>query len=64
MDKDVLKGNWSQIKGKLKENFGRLTDDDLTRSEGSLDVLVGRLQEQYGWTKDEVKSKLKELGLM
>ena len=64
MDKDVLKGNWNQIKGRLKENFGRLTDDDLTRSEGSLDVLAGRIQEEYGWTKDQVKSKLKELGLM
>ncbi len=64
MDDNVLKGNWNQIKGKLKENLGRLTEDDLARSEGNFEVLMGRIQEQYGWTKDEVQTKLKELGLL
>ena len=64
MDENVLKGNWNQVKGKLKESLGRLTDDDLARSEGNLEVLMGRIQEQYGWTKDEARAKLKDLGLL
>ena len=64
MDENVLKGNWNQVKGKLKESLGRLTDDDLARSEGNLEVLMGRIQEQYGWTKDEAWAKLKDLGLL
>ncbi len=64
MDENILKGNWNQVKGKLKESLGRLTDDDLARSEGNLEVLMGRIQEQYGWTKDEAWAKLKDLGLL
>ncbi len=64
MDENVLKGNWNQVKGKLKESLGRLTDDDLARSEGNLELLMGKIQEQYGWTKDEVRAKLEELDLL
>lgn len=52
---DKIKGNWNQIKGKLKEQYGELTDDDLTYAEGKEDQLIGRIQERTGKTKDEIK---------
>lgn len=61
MDKLQLKGNWNQAKGKLKEKYGELTDDDLTYAEGKEDQLVGRLQEKLGKTRDEVVKELNSL---
>lgn len=49
-----LKGDWNQTKGKIKQAYGDLTDDDLTYQEGKDDELVGRLQKKTGKTKDEV----------
>jgi len=56
-----LKGNWNTIKGKLKERYSHLTDDDLLYVEGKKDQLVGRLQKLLGKTKDEINRLLKEL---
>jgi len=52
---DKIKGNWNQIKGKLKQQYGSLTDNDLTYSEGKEDELLGRIQAKTGKTKDEIK---------
>ena len=52
---DKLKGNWNQVKGKLKQQYGELTDDDLTYQEGKEDELLGKIQEKTGKTKEEVK---------
>ena len=49
-----LKGDWNQTKGKIKQAYGDLNDDDLTYEEGKDDELVGRLQKKIGKTKDEV----------
>jgi uncharacterized protein YjbJ (UPF0337 family) len=49
-----LKGNWNEMKGKMKQQYGNLTDDDLKREEGRDDEFVGRLQKRLGKTKDEV----------
>ena len=49
-----LKGNWNELKGKLKQEFASLTDDDLLFTEGKKDELVGRLQQKLGKTKDEI----------
>jgi uncharacterized protein YjbJ (UPF0337 family) len=49
-----LKGNWNEIKGKIKQQYADLTDDDLTYEEGKDDELVGRLQKKLGKTKEEV----------
>ena len=57
MNDDILKGKWSQIKGDVKQFFGKLTDDDLTRTEGNKDKLVGSLQERYGYSKDEAEQR-------
>ncbi|SFU29364.1 Uncharacterized conserved protein YjbJ, UPF0337 family [Pustulibacterium marinum] len=53
-----LKGKWNQVKGKLKEKYGSLTDDDLQFAEGKYDQLVGRIQEKTGKTKEEVEKEL------
>ncbi len=54
--KDRIKGNWKQIKGKLKTEYAQLTNDDLLYEEGKEDQLIGRLQEKLGKTKDEIKA--------
>jgi uncharacterized protein YjbJ (UPF0337 family) len=61
MDKLQIKGNWNKIKGKLKEQYSKLTDDDLRYIEGKEDQLLGRLQEKLGKTRDDVIKKLKSL---
>jgi uncharacterized protein YjbJ (UPF0337 family) len=50
-----IKGNWNEKKGKLKQEYGSLTDDDLAFSEGKEDELLGRLQRKLGKSKDEVR---------
>jgi uncharacterized protein YjbJ (UPF0337 family) len=62
MDKLELKGNWNQLKGRVKQAHGDLTDDDLRYEEGKEDELYGRLQKKLGKTKDEVISWLRSLG--
>jgi uncharacterized protein YjbJ (UPF0337 family) len=56
MDWDRVEGNWKQVKGKLKEEkWGQLTEDDLNVIDGRRDQLEGKLQERYGWAKDQVR---------
>ncbi|EOZ93737.1 hypothetical protein A33Q_3683 [Indibacter alkaliphilus LW1] len=59
--KDKLKGNWNEIKGKLKQKYGELTEDELTYTEGQEDELLGKIQKKTGKTKDEVKSFIDSL---
>lgn len=59
---DRLRGNWNQIKGQLKQEYGNLTDDDLTFKEGKEDEMLGRLQEKLGKTKSEVKDLIDNIG--
>lgn len=58
MDDLRIKGNWNQIKGKLKQAYADLTDDDLTYTEGKEDELLGRLQEKTGKTRDELRDEI------
>jgi uncharacterized protein YjbJ (UPF0337 family) len=58
MNKLRLKGSWNEIKGKLKQSYGNLTDDDLVFAEGKDDELLGRLQKKLGKSKDEVKQMI------
>jgi len=62
MNSDTAQGNWQQLKGKIKQKWGKLTDDDLTRAEGDKDYLMGKLHEQYGLAKDRAKDELESLG--
>jgi uncharacterized protein YjbJ (UPF0337 family) len=59
MNNDILKGNWHQIKGKVKEQWGKLTDDELTQVNGSGEKLAGVLQEKYGYQKERAEKEIK-----
>jgi uncharacterized protein YjbJ (UPF0337 family) len=61
MNKLQLKGSWNELKGKLKQQFGNLSDDDLTFSEGKEDELLGRLQKKLGKSKEEVRQLIEGL---
>lgn len=52
---DKIKGNWNVLKGKIKEEYAELTDDDLTYEEGQEDQLLGRIQKKTGQTKEQIK---------
>ena len=58
MNDDTLKGQWNQLKGKVREQWGKLTDDDLDRIHGESEQLLGRIQERYGVARDEAKRQL------
>lgn len=60
MDDLRIKGNWNKIKGKLKQQYAELTDDDLTYTEGKEDELLGRLQDKTGKSKDEVRRMIND----
>lgn len=58
---DKLKGNWNQVKGKLKSKYGNLTDDDLTYVEGKEEQLIGKIQEKTGESKQKIKELIDNL---
>jgi uncharacterized protein YjbJ (UPF0337 family) len=60
MNKFQIKGNWNEIKGKLKQKYAQLTDDDLMFVEGKEDELLGRLQQRLGKTNEEVRREIEE----
>lgn len=61
MNEQELKGKWNQAKGKLKQKYADLTDDDLKYADGKKDELLGRLQEKTGKTKEELEKEIDEL---
>jgi uncharacterized protein YjbJ (UPF0337 family) len=58
MNRDVLVGQWKQLKGKVKQQWGRLTDDELEQVNGRYDELAGLIQERYGYSRDEASNEL------
>lgn len=56
-----LKGRWNEVKGKLKQKYGELTDDDLAFADGKEDELLGRLQQKLGKEKEEIRKMIEEL---
>lgn len=59
MNQDQIEGNWKQFKGKIKEQWGKLTDDDLDVFEGRREQLLGRIQERHGITAEEAEVQVK-----
>jgi len=57
MNKDVAQGKWREMKGKIKEQWGKLTDDDLDRIEGKGEQLLGLLQQRYGYARDKAEEE-------
>ena len=58
MNSDILEGKWNQVKGKVRQKWGELTDDDLTRIAGKRDELIGLIQERYGRTRAEAEREV------
>jgi len=61
MNKLRLKGSWNEVKGKLKQKYGQLTDNDVTFAEGKDEELLGRLQNRLGKSKDELRREIENL---
>jgi len=57
MNEDILKGKWHELKGGVKEKWGKLTDDDLTVVNGKAEQLLGLLQKKYGYTKEKASEE-------
>lgn len=60
-NQDILGGKWKQLRGQVKQKWGKLTDDELDRVEGRAEELAGLLQERYGLAREEAKKQLKEM---
>ena len=60
MNKDTIQGNFTQLKGKIKQQWGKLTDDEIDQMEGHAEVLAGKLQERYGLQREEAERQAKE----
>ncbi len=60
MNRDVFEGKWKQFRGRVKQQWGDLTDDDLDRIDGSYDRFIGVLQEKYGYSRAEAEAKVDE----
>lgn len=56
MNSDTLQGQWKQLKGNIREKWGKLTDDDVDRIQGNYEQLLGRIQERYGVARDEART--------
>ncbi len=60
MNNDIIKGKWKQLKGSLKQMWGKFTDDDVEQINGNYDTLVGKIQERYGHSKELAEKEAKE----
>jgi uncharacterized protein YjbJ (UPF0337 family) len=60
MNHDIIEGNWNQLKGRIQQQWGKLTDDQLEEIKGSRKELIGKLQEQYGIARDEAQRRVEE----
>lgn len=61
MNRDIIEGNWRQMKGKVKARWGKITDDELDQIEGNYELLCGKIQEAYGLSREEVERDLSRL---
>lgn len=60
MNSDRIEGNWKEMKGKVQQKWGKLTDDDLDVIDGRREELVGKIQQEYGKTRDEAEKEVNE----
>ena len=58
MNRDQWAGKWKQLRGHVKKEWGKLTDDDLDRAQGDMDILIGKIQEQYGTSREAIERRL------
>jgi len=60
MNKDIMQGKWTEMKGKVKEQWGKLTDDDIDKINGKSEQLLGLLQQRYGYARDKAEAEYKQ----
>jgi len=60
MNKDILSGKWKQLKGQAKMRWGKLTDDELDMMTGKSEELIGKIQEKYGYTREEAEREVQD----
>jgi uncharacterized protein YjbJ (UPF0337 family) len=58
MNSDIFKGQWMQLKGKIRTQWGKLTDDEVDQIQGNSEVLIGKIQERYGRSRDEAEREV------
>lgn len=58
MNEDIMTGMWKQLKGQVKQQWGRLTDDDLDKISGKRDEVIGLIQERYGWERERAEMEV------
>ncbi|MGH7264603.1 MAG: CsbD family protein [Candidatus Rokuibacteriota bacterium] len=58
MNRDTLKGQWMQLKGKIRQQWGKLTDDEVEQLQGNSEQLIGRVQERYGYTRQQAEQEV------
>ena len=58
MNRDTLKGQWMQLKGKVRQQWGQLTDDEIDQVQGNAEMLIGRIQERYGHSREEAEREV------
>jgi uncharacterized protein YjbJ (UPF0337 family) len=61
MNRDIIQGNWKQVKGAIRAKWGKLTNDDLDQLEGNYDMLCGTIQKAYGVSRQQVEKELSKL---
>ena len=60
MNPEILKGRWNQLRGEIRTRWGKLTDDDLTQIQGHAEKMIGKLQERYGYKREEAEKELND----
>jgi uncharacterized protein YjbJ (UPF0337 family) len=60
MNKDIIAGKWTQLKGQMQAKWGDLTDDDIDVATGNAEYLAGRLQERYGWERERAEREVRD----
>ena len=60
MNPEILKGRWHQVKGEVRKRWGKLTDDDVTQIEGQAEKMIGKLQERYGYKREQAEKELND----
>jgi uncharacterized protein YjbJ (UPF0337 family) len=58
MNRDTLKGQWTQLKGRIRSQWGKLTDDEVSQIQGNAEILIGKLQEHYGYSREQAEREL------
>ena len=58
MNRDTLKGQWTQLKGQVRKQWGKLTDDEIDQIQGDTEILMGKLQERYGYSREQAQREI------